>query len=266
MSTKHQNRLRNLITKAGGEIEGQFVLKPGVMILMKTEVTPQAQDLFEGMNIDQDRPPYEQAGEFASRITYMSFRDEPGKSSEQYNRKMIEEYGHMSVHSCHNVTFLIAGVSVETVLELVAHSEASVARLTSSRTKAMDKPLYRVVPNSDGLVPSAQKSRLTQMTKERDIHREMIEDNTDISEDPDVREILNRLQPGAKAGALTYTMRVKDFHKTFIGRLSHHGVEAEMREVCEMMCEQLHDLYPLIIKKPEDYYEMSNSAKYLMED
>lgn len=42
------------------------------------------------------------------------------------------------------VTFLISGVTIETSLELVAHKEASVARLTSSKTHAMNLPLFRV--------------------------------------------------------------------------------------------------------------------------
>ncbi len=45
------------------------------------------------------------------------------------------------------VTFLISGVSVETSLELIAHKEASVARLTSSKTNAMNLPLFRVQVN-----------------------------------------------------------------------------------------------------------------------
>lgn len=255
--SKHQDRLRKLIQKAGGIVEGNFVFQPGVEILMKTEITPQASEIFSEMNIDTSRPDYEQAGEFASRVTYMSFKDEPG-DAEEYNRKMIEEYGHLSVHSCHNVTFLIAGVSVETCLELVAHSEASVARLTSSRTKAQDHPLYRIQPDSS--LEDFQINYLRELTSQSSTDNKV----EDLSKDD--REILNRMNPGAKVTALTYTMRVKDFHKTFIGRLSHHGVEREMREVCEMMCNQLHELYPLIVKTPDEYYAMNNNVKYSIDD
>lgn len=41
-------------------------------------------------------------------------------------------------------TFLICGISVETSLELVAHKEARVARLTSSKTKASSNLTFRV--------------------------------------------------------------------------------------------------------------------------
>jgi hypothetical protein len=41
-------------------------------------------------------------------------------------------------------TFLISGVAIETSLELVAHKEARVARLTSSKTAAMSYPLFRL--------------------------------------------------------------------------------------------------------------------------
>jgi hypothetical protein len=38
----------------------------------------------------------------------------------------------------------LAGISLETSLELIAHSEARVARLTSSKTSAMSHPLFRI--------------------------------------------------------------------------------------------------------------------------
>ncbi len=43
-----------------------------------------------------------------------------------------------------NATFLLAGLSLETSLEFIAHSEARVARLTSSKTAAMSSPLFRL--------------------------------------------------------------------------------------------------------------------------
>lgn len=49
-----------------------------------------------------------------------------------------------SIHPDNILTWVIAGCSIEASLELIAHKEAIVARLTSSKTKAMDKPLYRI--------------------------------------------------------------------------------------------------------------------------
>jgi hypothetical protein len=42
------------------------------------------------------------------------------------------------------ITFLISGVALETSLEMIAHKEARVARLTSSKTASMNLPLFRI--------------------------------------------------------------------------------------------------------------------------
>lgn len=57
---------------------------------------------------------------------------------------MVEHHQHLSVFSSVVVTFLVAGISVETTLEFVAHHEGDVARITSSNTKAMNDCYYRV--------------------------------------------------------------------------------------------------------------------------
>ncbi len=263
--SRHLERMARLVVAAGGEVsEGLFVERPGVRLIAATALTPEARALFDDMLIDTARPDYEQLAELNSRITYLSFRDraevEPGSpgpaarpSSEAFNRKMVEELGHLSVHSAQGVTFLIAGISVETCQELVAHHEGKVARLTSSRTRAMDRPLFRVQG------PPAARAIQRQQIKDA-LFDGLEDDGSDA--DLDDREWRNRLLPGAKAVALTWTMSIKDFHKTFIGRLSQHGVEFEVREVCEMVCAELHARYPLVIKAPAAYYAMGNAAKY----
>lgn len=261
MSVKHKERLRKLILNSGGEIEDSiYVTKPGIRLLAATELTPSAREVFDEMNIDGSRPEYERMAEFNSRITYLSFRDEP-KSSEDFNRKMVEEYGHLSVHSAYNATFLLAGVAMETCLEVIAHNEANVARLTSSRTKAMDETLYRISGDEEAI--EIQKKEIVRIRN----FRERGHVSHELKDDPDLdhREWLNRLNIGCKAVALTCTMNIKDYHKTFIGRLSHHGVETGMREVCEGMCEILHRRYPLVIQEPSHYYELNNAEKYQME-
>ncbi len=54
-------------------------------------------------------------------------------------------------------------------------------------------------------------------------------------------------------------MSIKDLHKLFIGRISPHGNEQEVQEVCSMMCDLLHERYPLIIDKSEDYYKRNTA-------
>ena len=258
-TSSHLERLTRLVLAAGGEIsEGRFVERPGIALLSLTTLSEQAPALFEAMHIDRGRPEYEQLAEFNSRITYLSYLDEAGGSAEDYNRRMVEEHGHLSVHSATVATFLVAGVSVETALELVAHHEGKVARLTSSRTRAMDRTLYRV--QGGEAERAAQKALIEAVVAERDALLAR-----DPAPDLDGREWRNRLNLGAKATALTWTMSIKDFHKTFIGRLSPHGVEFEVREVCEAVCLALHGRFPLVIKPPAHYYAQGNAEKYTLE-
>lgn len=251
----HVERMIQLVEAAGGRVEDDlFVTRPGVRLLSVTELTDDGRALCDAMHIDTTRPDYEQLAELNGRITYLAFRDEPGDGA-AYNQKMVNEHGHLSVHAATVATFLIAGVSVETCLELVAHTEAKVARLTSSRSKAMDRVLYRVQGSAD---EQRQQRRAIVIAIERG-------GTQDAPQSLDEREWRNRLAPAAKAVALTYTMSIKDFHKTFIGRLSPHGVELEMRETCEAMCTLLHAHYPLVVKPPAHYYALHNELKYALQ-
>lgn len=139
-----RQRLSKLVTEAGGIIKDEiFVVKPGVQILETSQPTAQATNLYKQMNLNLD--PYLQAAEFKGRITYLSFKkDSSDAQSKQFHELMIKKLKHLSVYAGTDVTFLIAGCSVETSLELIAHHEARVARLTSSKTNAMTDTLYRI--------------------------------------------------------------------------------------------------------------------------
>lgn len=249
-----KEKLIRLIEELGGAVEdGLFVTRPACAILARTE--PSERRVFELMNIDTSRPDYEQLGEFNSRVTYLSFPKERG-SSEQYNADMVDKHKHLSVYGPVHVTFLIAGISVETSMELVAHAEARVARLTTSKTKAMNDALYR----------------LQGTDAERELQRRFIRDFLELRAaferehqprgSEDGNELWNILNVGAKATALTYTMSLKDYHKLFIGRLTPAGNELEVREICGRMCELLHERYPLVIKAPGHYVGVDHGEKY----
>lgn len=251
------DRLIQLIEATGGIVEErQFVTKPGIVILEKTEVTPEAKTLFDLVNIDTARPEYEQAAEFKSRLTYLSFPEER-KPADTFNERMARMYQHLSVHAPTYVTFLLAGISVETSMELIAHNEARVARLTSSKTKAMDETLYRVQGT-----PAEQEMQQNYLREFIAFRKAGEGRYLPRQTGADALEIWNRLNTGAKATALTYTMNLKDYHKLFIGRIPSAGNEAEVREVCAEMCNKLHTLYPLVIFSPEEYKEMNNGEKY----
>lgn len=254
----YQHKMTQLILKAGGQLDdtGLFVIKPGCVMLNMTQESHVGKDIYHAFNIDISRPSYEQRAEFKSRITYLSF-PETSVNAADYNKKMAQEYQHLSVHSSTYIEFLIAGVTIETCLEFVAHSEAKVARLTSSKTKAMNQTLYRL-----------QGSQAEQMLQKQFILDFLTLKNEcramhDIrANSPHGTEFTNMLNLCTKVNAFTYTMCLKDYHKLFIGRLSAHGNELEVQEICAMMCNQLHEKFPLVIRTPTEYYAMNNGVKY----
>jgi len=253
-----RDRLKSLIEASGGQLDetGLFVTKPGCQILNLTTETKEAEQLYNLFNIDTDRPLYEQRSEFKSRITYLAFRQQK-MNSQDYNQKMAQEFQHLSVHSSTQVEFLIAGVSIETCLEFVAHGEARVARLTSSKTKAMDDTLYRIQGT-----PEEQEIQKRFTLSFLEMKKDFETQYQPRTKSSDGTELTNMLNLGTKANAFTYSMNLKDYHKLFIGRLSEHGNEKEVQEVCRMMCEELCERFPLVIKTPEQYYQMNNGSKY----
>jgi hypothetical protein len=255
---EQNDKMTQLILAAGGELDEthSFVLKPGCLILNMTQETREGDAIYRLFNIDTHRPDYEQRAEFKSRMTYLSFPSEPRNAAE-YNKKMAQEFQHLSVHSSTYVEFLIAGVTIETSLEFLAHSEAKVARLTSSKTKAMNAPLYRLQGSYEEQLAQKQLIldfiHLKNKFEEQYVPRELSSNGT---------ELTNMLSLCTKVTAFTYTMNLKDYHKLFIGRLSEQGNELEVQEVCSRMCCILHERYPLVIRSPAEYYDMNNGTKY----
>lgn len=239
---------RKVIDCAGGKVEGSIVKKPGVLRLSETRSTISGEDFYYDMCIGSDideSMEYAERAEFNARITYMNFTKEVRGDSE-YVRKITQEYGHYSVHASTHVQYLFAGVSLECSLELIAHREATVARLTSSRTNAMVDGLYVDSPGFNDYLTCLEVPPPKHLG----------------SNSFDSYEVRNRLRPGAKATALTVSMSLKDWHKTFIGRMSNNGVERELRDVLEVVCADLNKDYPLAILTPDAYLKLGNEAKY----
>lgn len=242
--------LSEMIQLAGGEVrENRFVIRPGVMLIVTSQVSDKAKQLMSLLSVDTRHPDYLLVGEFNGKLTYLSTKE---VDTLDYNRKMARVYQHLSVYGPMTATFWIGGISLETSMELVAHKEATVGRLTSSKTKAMNQPLYRVFgPDAD-----KQIQLINAVSKVRE---EFMQGHGHSSEQT---EWLNLNNIGSKATTLTYTMALKDFHKLFIGRLPEAGNETEVREVCTRMCQILHEEYPIVIRSPEEYRKMGNGEKY----
>ena len=227
-----------LIISAGGKIEDGIVLEPGVALLAKTELSQKGKEIFEKLNVYS-------IPDFNSKITYMNFVD---KNLEN----IVSNLGHLSIYNDTYITFLIAGISLEAELELVAHNEAKIARLTSSRTKAQLEPLF--------VIPEAYKNNVINFKK---YINEILKIRNTLFESPnnkDELEAYNNLP--YKAVSLTMSMSLKDWHKTMIGRLSNEGVEIEVQNIFKKIHSILKKNYPTFIKDIEWYYQQNNNTKY----
>jgi hypothetical protein len=255
---KMYRRMYRIIEGAGGAIDDLiFVTRPGVMAVTETPVlTPQAQKLFADMALDVEEPAYAQMVHFKTALTNLTF-PETGKDTAGFIDKVVGKAAHRSVTNDIKPVFLVAGVALETSLELIAHHEGDVGRLTSSATNAMNFPLYEI--SGTPLERLMQKREilahvLRENSADAALNRRLLSD--------DGKEYVNRLHPACKVTALTYSMGLKDYHKLFIGRFAPIGNEKGIQDVCLRMCEHLHAAYPLIIAEPDWYRKQNNAKKY----
>ncbi len=259
--TPHQARLKKILDWGGAEIqEGIFVTKPVVKIIKSTQLDRNFADLCMELNINSSIPDYLKSSEFNSRLTYLAFPNSPESvcDSFAYANKMIHEHQHLSVYNDFYVSFLIAGISDETMKELLAHVEHRASRLTSSKTKAQDCTFYRVqgTPTQQQM----QKNFIKEFLQLRVQHANSTEPNT--------TEFANMMNLPTKVCALVYSMSLKDLRKMIAGRLPEFGNETEIREVAGLMHAQLLQNYPVVFSpdpiaqpKPETHY--INQSKYL---
>jgi thymidylate synthase ThyX len=230
---------KQIIEQAGGIIEEDiFVVKSGILIMAETQETQEAKKILKLTNTNSKV-------EFDYRLTYLTFPKEYNKEvSNKYVKKMTQEIEHLSVWGSYYVSFLLAGISIETSLELTAHTEARFSRITSSKTKCMNNPLFKVQGSPEEI--KIQKDTIKEIIKLQNSQ------NRNITNDSN--EFVNMLWPASKCTTITYTMSLKDFHRLFLGRLKEHGNETELKEICKQMCKMLHERYSQIIREV-DYYK-----------
>lgn len=251
--TPHQARLKRILDWGGAEIQdGIFVTKPVVKIIKSTQLDRNFAELCAELNINPSIPDYLKSGEFNARLTYLAFPNSPEsvQDSFAYANKMIHEHQHLSVYNDFYVSFLIAGISDETMKELLAHVEHRASRLTSSKTKAQDCTFYRIQGTP------AQQSIQKQFI--RDFLQLRAQVNSSL---PNTTEFANMMNLPIKVCALVYSMSLKDLKKMIAGRLPEFGNETEIREVAELMQTQLLQNYPVVFSsspmvqpKPETHW------------
>ena len=237
-----------LLHECGGTIEDElFVIDPGCKIINMTKPTNFAHNLFNKLDITNEYE-YESIGEFNARLCYLSFNNKKNNITDT-----IINLGHLSVYNDIHITFLIVGVSDEVMKEFVAHNEAKVSRLTSSKTNAQKNTLYRVFGSAESI-----KNQKEFINKFISLRQEYI-DNFKTKEPI---EIVNMFNLGTKCSTFTFSMNIKDYHKLFIGRIPENGNEHDVRLICKKMCNSLNEIFPKLIRNCDWYEKANNNTKY----
>lgn len=231
----YNNYYKILLQHSNAEFNDKFIRKIGVIVLNTHDgLTEEAKKLFTELNIDLNQGTFLALSEFNAKITYLSFNSQKNN----YHDFMINEVKHLSPYSLNTPNVLIVGCSIEGSLEIIAHNEAKIARLTSSKTKAMNDP-YFYLPQKN---ISQEKLILSicESIKNLDIN--------DI-------ELRNKFFPANKATTLSVGMNIKDWHKTITSRFSPIGVEKEVFDIFELIRNSLKKYYPDIIKDSQYYID-----------
>ena len=224
---------QELLVFSGAEFEPPFVSKPGVRIIMASGPTEES---VVGSGGDDA---FIRSGEFKARLCYLAFPAEglstDAAAAEGYVQKLIDR-GHLSVWNAFYVEFLVCGIATETMIELLAHTEAKTSRLTTSKTKAQTDTFYRVFGTPEQV--DLQKAAI----------RAWMDKREELKQQPLTVEQRNMLNLGTKCGALTFCMSLKDYRRFLAGRCCVEGNETEIREVALEMLRQLHARYPLMFE------------------
>lgn len=213
-----------ILVNTGAEIEDDiFITKPGICIIGETKVS-------DFKMFDNTKDDYIELGGIGAKICYMS-----EKSSEELCDDM-SKYGHYSIYNGIYVTFLIVGVSIESMLELLAHRESTSSRQTTSKTNSQNMPYYRIQGTREQM--NLQKEFILEHLKLKKIYEERFKQTNQIP------EFFNMLDVSCKCGCFEYTMSLKDFRKTITSRISKFGNETEVRYIFLNILELLYKKYP----------------------
>lgn len=225
------------------ERDVRFVTSPGVKLISTSQPTPEFACAMDPEHDDSDSDWSVRSGEFKARLCYMAFpetvsfgaRDEDQAKS--YVRAVCLNRGHLSVWNAWYAEFLICGISVETMIELLAHTEAKTSRMTTSKTAAQLHPSYRLSGTE------------AQMGAMKEIVLRWVDTRKAEGRRGLTMEQSNMLNPGIKCGALTFCMSLKDYARFLRGRTCVEGNETEVREVALEMLRQLNTSYPAIFSE-----------------
>jgi adenylate kinase family enzyme len=242
---------RDILIKSGAEIENDiFVIKPGISIIAETKT--ENNNLF----YNEENSDYVKLGGFSAKICYMSEKTEKELCED------MAKYNHYSIYNGIYITFLIAGVSIETMIELMSHKESSISRQTTSKTISQNMPYYRVQGTFEQI--ELQKKYILEYLKLKKSYEQEFKKTNQIP------EFFNMLDLGCKCACFEYTMSLKDLRKTITSRILKFGNETEVRYVFMKILDILYNKYPIcfrdiyidaFIKYSKEYNDIFSTIK-----
>lgn len=220
----HLRIAKQLVTLAGGKVNHRIVEKVGIAVLYDYNLTSEGTKIINHFakirkdDFDQGKmTDFHKLVDFSARITYLSY----DKTSAVDLRNKLKALGHLNVYDLNGIAVLVAGCSLECILELVSNRVNRSCRLTSSKTKAAIETLY-----SKQIDPLW----LEQFLSLRASYLEQTEHSLETS---------NLFNLSAKCGYAVISMGMRDWNFLLNARLRDEGLEEELREVLTKIREQL---------------------------
>ena len=252
---------RRLLQFAGGEwIEDRFITQTGVRVVRVSQNTDDFRDLLFEFGCLPSNTKRNEADEitasaaFEAQLTYMFFR---GQEPTEYVQRVVK--GHRSIFNDTHVSVLIVGMATETMIELTSHKELSVARLTTSKTAAMRKPMYRIFGGK------RQQKQQIQLIKQRD----MVSDGNFVDANALTLEQHNMQNPASKALCAVISGSIKDWAKICTSRTVAGDNEMEVRHIFSRVYLQLRKFSPALFPPKnlvhlQQYFTPANLAFQLV--
>lgn len=220
----HLRIAKQLVTLAGGKVNHRIVEKVGIAVLYDYNLTSEGTKIINHFakirkdDFDQGKmTDFHKLVDFSARITYLSY----DKTSAVDLRNKLKALGHLNVYDLNGIAVLVAGCSLECILELVSNRVNRSCRLTSSKTKAAIETLY-----SKQIDPLW----LEQFLSLRASYLEQTEHSLETS---------NLFNLSAKCGYAVISMGMRDWNFLLNARLRDEALEEELREVLTEIREQL---------------------------
>lgn len=163
-----------------------------------------------------------------------------GEKSQEDLYKIVTHLGHFSIGHSVGVNIIVAGISEGAELELNLQRDlVHISKVTNTRTHVQTRPPI-VVPDERYLTLARSIESST---------AQLMESARDFS-DPDELEVINGFSPVNKATLLMLSGDLSNFRKVAQMR-NDRGKEKELRDIADIIKEQLSNLWPEIYNDKE---------------